>query len=252
MVKGSPWSFLPFQGVPYNSSRSLIDDIVRLTYIENPGIAFGINIPQAKVFFSVFSIVASIAIFWYMMRNRFRLTFGERTALALILGGAIGNLIDRVFYGVFYHESPLFYGRVVDFIDFGYKRNWWPVFNIADSAVSIGVVLLIILLFRKRPVEEGPNLGTFGDPADRESVSFSKTPPVDSSASGRVHSNDNDGLVRREAAGVSRVEDSASFTETSSSDPYGSVRSNNPIVPPQEPPSAPSTELHPPEDDLKP
>ncbi len=151
-VKGSPWSFLPFQGMPYGHSFPFIDDVVRITYIENPGIAFGITIPGFKVVFAVFSIVASVAILVYLKRNLYRLSIGERISLALILGGAVGNLIDRVFYGVIYHEQPLFYGRVVDFIDFGIHRNMFPVFNIADSSVTIGVALLVLLLMRRKPV----------------------------------------------------------------------------------------------------
>ena len=153
LIKGSPWSWLPFTGRPYGYSTKFIDDIVRLTYIENPGIAFGITIPGFKVVFAVFSIVASIAILVYLWTHVDRLKLAERIALAMILGGAIGNLIDRVFYGVMFHTDTIFYGKVVDFIDFGYKKNWWPVFNIADSAVSCGVVLLVIILMRKKPVE---------------------------------------------------------------------------------------------------
>ncbi len=153
MVKGSPWSWLPLRGIPYGHSMPLIDDIFRITYIENPGIAFGIMIPGFKVVFAVFSIVASIAILIYLKRNLHRLGIGERIALALILGGAVGNLIDRVFYGVLYHEAPLFYGRVVDFIDFGIHRNMFPVFNVADSCVTIGVTLLVILLMRHKQAQ---------------------------------------------------------------------------------------------------
>jgi signal peptidase II len=156
MVKGSPWHWLPFEGIPYGHSLPFIDDIVRITYIENPGIAFGINIPGFKVFFAVFSIVASIAILTYLKRNLHRLRMGERISLALILGGAVGNLIDRVFYGVFFHEQPLFYGRVVDFIDFGIHRNMFPVFNVADSSVTIGVTVLILLMMRHKQSQQTP------------------------------------------------------------------------------------------------
>lgn len=153
LVKGSPWAWLPFHGMPYGSSLKFIDDIVRITYIENAGIAFGISIPGFKVVFAVFSIVASVAILWYLKKNLERLRVGERVALALILGGAVGNLIDRVFYGVFFHEQDLFYGRVVDFVDFGFHKNWFPVFNVADSSVTIGVSLLILLMMRHKPAE---------------------------------------------------------------------------------------------------
>lgn len=157
MIKGSPWHWLPFQGIPYGHSMPLLDDIFRITYIENPGIAFGINIPGFKVFFAVFSIVASIAILIYLKRNLHRLGLGERIALALILGGAVGNLIDRVFYGVLFHEQPLFYGRVVDFIDFGIHRNMFPVFNVADSSVTIGVSLLVIIMMRHKQPQTVPD-----------------------------------------------------------------------------------------------
>jgi signal peptidase II len=156
MIKGSPWHWLPLEGMPYGHSVPFIDDIVRITYIENPGIAFGINIPGMKVFFAVFSIVASIAILIYLKRNLHRLRTGERIALALILGGAVGNLIDRVFYGVMFHEQPLFYGRVVDFIDFGVHRNMFPVFNVADSCVTIGVCVLVLLMMRQKQTQQVP------------------------------------------------------------------------------------------------
>ncbi len=155
-IKGSPWPWLPLQGIPYGHSIPFIDDIVRITYIENPGIAFGITIPGMKVFFAVFSIVASLAIIIYLKRNLLRLRLGERIALAMILGGAVGNLIDRVFYGVMFHEQPLFYGRVVDFIDFGFHRNMFPVFNVADSFVTIGVTVLVIMMMRQKQTQPVP------------------------------------------------------------------------------------------------
>jgi signal peptidase II len=152
LIKGVP--FLGYHGVAYGSSRPFIDDIFRITFVENPGIAFGINIPGMKIFFSIFSVIASIGIFIYIKRNQFKLPKWELIALAMIMGGAIGNLIDRCFYGVFFGEESLFYGHVVDFLDFGYKKNWWPVFNVADSCVSVGVVLLTLMLLKKKPPAE--------------------------------------------------------------------------------------------------
>jgi signal peptidase II len=141
---------LQFGGLPLGSSRPIFGDFLRLTYIENPGMAFGIDI-GGKLFFSIFSIVASIGILLYLykMRNE-NLAF--RISLAMILGGAVGNLIDRVFYGVLFNEAPLFYGKVVDFIDadffnvnlFGYHMSRWPVFNIADASVTCGVLLMLV------------------------------------------------------------------------------------------------------------
>jgi len=151
-VKGFSIPFLgiEWEGMHYGQIIPLIGDVVRLTYIENPGMAFGIDF-GGKVFFAIFSIIACIGIFWYLYRIRHE-RLRVRVPFALILGGAFGNLIDRVFYGVFYGEAPLFHGAVVDFIDviffniniFGYEMTRWPVFNIADSSVTIGVILLLI------------------------------------------------------------------------------------------------------------
>jgi signal peptidase II len=161
LVKGIsiPWLGISVHGLQLGSSRPILGDFLRLTYIENPGMAFGIDI-GGKLFFSLFSILASIGILVYLYRSRDeRLAF--RISLALILGGAVGNLIDRVFYGVLFQEAPLFYGRVVDFIDadffnmsvFGYQLSRWPVFNIADASVTCGVILM--LFAHKRSVREG-------------------------------------------------------------------------------------------------
>jgi signal peptidase II len=161
LVKGIsiPWLGISVQGLQLGSSRPILGDFLRLTYIENPGMAFGIDI-GGKLFFSVFSILASIGILVYLYKSRDEhLAF--RISLALILGGAVGNLIDRVFYGVLFQEAPLFYGRVVDFIDvdffnmsiFGYQLSRWPVFNIADASVTCGVILM--LFAHRKSVREG-------------------------------------------------------------------------------------------------
>jgi signal peptidase II len=150
LIKGA--SALGFSGMPLHSSKPFIGDILRITYVENPGIAFGINFPALKVFFSIFSGIAAIAIFVYLQRNGSKLHAWDRLGLVMIMGGAIGNLIDRCFYGVIFGEERLFYGHVVDFLDFGYKTNWWPVFNIADSAVTVGVSVLILSMLLRKPV----------------------------------------------------------------------------------------------------
>jgi signal peptidase II len=176
LIKGldAPALGLSWTGMAYASSRPVLGDFVRLTYIENPGMAFGIDV-GGKLFFSLFSIVASVAIIAYLYSARSE-RFGFRVSLALILGGAVGNLIDRVFYGVIFHEAPLFYGRVVDFIDvdffdinlFGYQISRWPVFNIADAAVTCGVIFLLFFHRSLAPEESAapvsrPPAGDAGD-----------------------------------------------------------------------------------------
>ena len=150
-VKGFSIPFLGInvQGLQLGISIPIIGDYLRITYIENPGMAFGIDV-GGKMFFSIFSILASIGILLYLYKARNE-NLAFRISLAMILGGAVGNLIDRVFYGALFNEGPLFYGKVVDFIDsdffnidiFGYHMSRWPIFNIADASVTCGVILML-------------------------------------------------------------------------------------------------------------
>ncbi len=110
-------------------SVTLIPKLLRLTYLENRGAAFG-SLSSHRWIFMVFSSVAIVAVTVYLLRfaenNRWL-----RWALALIIGGGVGNMIDRVALGY-----------VIDFIDF---YGIWPyIFNVADSAVCIGAGLLIL------------------------------------------------------------------------------------------------------------
>lgn len=180
LIKGFSFPALGIhvKGMPLGSSVPVLGNFARLTYIENPGMAFGIDV-GGKLFFSVFSIVASVGILLYLYRMRNEpLLF--RFSLAMILGGAVGNLIDRVFYGVIFSDGGLFYGKVVDFIDvdffniniLGYHLSRWPIFNVADSSVTVGVLLLLI--FHRRFVsEESRGGGASLEPA----APSSPTPP---------------------------------------------------------------------------
>jgi len=156
-VKGFSIPFLNIniKGMHYGESITIINPYFKFTYVENPGMAFGINVDgYFKLLLSLFSLIASIAILWYIYKNR-KKKFLFRAAFALILGGAVGNLIDRFFYGIAYGYAPFLYGKVVDFIHvdafgftlFGRTYDSFPIFNIADSAVTIGVIIL--LLFHK-------------------------------------------------------------------------------------------------------
>ena len=186
LVKGFAIPFLGIEwaGMAYGSSIPLLGDFFRLTYIENPGMAFGIDM-GGKLFFSLFSVVASGAIFLYLYYSR-SAGLGFRVALALILGGAVGNLIDRVFYGVFFGGAPLFYGKVVDFFDveffdmtlFGYSMSRWPVFNVADACVTVGVVLLLVFQgsIHKSDAQSHESLGDSGAGSPPQSASVAAAP----------------------------------------------------------------------------
>ncbi len=162
LVKGFSIPFLHFRysGMYEGEKIPVIGNFFRITFIENPGMAFGFDPGiNFKLWISVFSLAASVGLIIYIFYVRDQ-RLSLRLALAFILGGAVGNLIDRMFYGVFYGYASVFYGRVVDFLDvdffdfsiFGRSYDRWPIFNIADAAVTIGVLILII--FYKKNIDE--------------------------------------------------------------------------------------------------
>lgn len=115
-----------------NQTIPLIKGVFHLTLIHNRGAAFGILKNQVPLFIFT-SILAIILIYFSLKKNKHRKAYS--VALSLILAGALGNLIDR-----------LFFGYVIDFLDF----RIWPVFNIADSAITIAALLLgWEILFKK-------------------------------------------------------------------------------------------------------
>ena len=120
-------------------SISVIGDFFRLTYITNTGAAFSFSFGSDQLNKVIFIIASSLAIilFVYLLSKESRNIV--KAAYALILGGAVGNLIDRIAYGA-----------VIDFFDFKFITfimERWPVFNIADSAIVIAICLLLIDLF---------------------------------------------------------------------------------------------------------
>jgi signal peptidase II len=163
---------LHHEGMELGTSVPLLGDALRLTYIENPGMAFGLEI-GSQFFLAMFSLAASIGVFYYLYKVRDQ-AFVVRASLAMILGGAVGNLIDRVFYGVLFGDSPLFYGKVVDFIDVNVLHlSRFGIFNVADAAVTAGVVMLLVfhrtLDAVEQPSVESPDLQTASEPDDEDS-----------------------------------------------------------------------------------
>lgn len=164
MVKGFSIPFLNinFEGMYLGQMIPVLGDFFRFTFVENPGMAFGYD-PGSnfKLIISIFSLVASIGLIFYLYVIRDK-SWSLKIAIALILGGAIGNLIDRTFYGLFFDYSPLFYGKVVDFFDvdffdftlFGRSYDRWPVFNVADAAVTIGVLILVFFYKKHQDDDE--------------------------------------------------------------------------------------------------
>ncbi len=120
-------------------SSTVIPGLFSLTYLTNTGAAFGILAGQPalwrQLFFVVVALLALVAIF-FLHRKISAESRWYTVSLALIAGGAVGNLIDRVRLGA-----------VVDFLDFYLSTHHWPAFNLADSAITVGVAIFLLVNF---------------------------------------------------------------------------------------------------------
>ena len=162
----------------------LVGDVFKLHFIENPGAAFGMTVSRlmggvgedaGKLILTIFSVLAVVGILVYLTRIAEQKT-GLPFWVAVILGGAAGNIVDRVFYGLWFdaindYDGGLFFGRVVDmfYIDVwnGHlPESWpliggqywfiWPIFNVADIAISVGIAAVFIFQKRFFPPKPAP------------------------------------------------------------------------------------------------
>lgn len=136
--------------VPQRMPREIIGDWLRFTLVYNPGAAFGLHVgDHSRWVFMALTVGALIILGRLYVTSR----AGDRarvTSLALVCGGALGNLIDRIRSG----------RGVVDFLDVGIGDARWPTFNVADMGVSIGAFLLAIVLWAEdRPARAVPTVG---------------------------------------------------------------------------------------------
>jgi signal peptidase II len=169
--------------VYYNMSRGqeipIFGDWFKLHYTVNPGMAFGIELGSeyGKLILTIFRLVAMVGIGYYLyILAKRKVHPGLIWCVALILGGAIGNVIDSTFYGVLLNNAPpnavtpWFHGQVIDmfYIDIweGRVADWvpfwggdhialWPIFNVADASIFVGV--LVILIMQKKFFAEEDN-----------------------------------------------------------------------------------------------
>ncbi len=130
-----------------HESMPVIRGFFNLTYVRNKGAAFGILADNAVriPFFITVSIVAMLGILWYIRRIRNDQKLAV-FSLSLVFAGAFGNLIDRVRLG-----------EVIDFLDVFWQRYHWPAFNVADSAITVGVTLLFIDMWREERKKSAEN-----------------------------------------------------------------------------------------------
>jgi signal peptidase II len=134
--------FIVDQTMPLHHSIPIIENFFSLTYIRNTGAAFGILAGHPATFrlpFLIFFSLLAIGFIIAMLRRLPQQEKGLITALSFILGGAVGNLIDRVVYG-----------EVIDFLDFYWRNLHWPAFNVADSFITIGVLMTIYYLIKAK------------------------------------------------------------------------------------------------------
>ena len=123
-------------------SIPVITNFFNLTYVTNDGMAFGINFPFGIYIFSTISLIFTVFLFWYLWTIKEQ-GIVIRTGVALIIAGAVGNLIDRIFLG-----------SVVDFLDFMIGNYHWYVFNFADSYVTVGMGFILYDSFFLEPKKE--------------------------------------------------------------------------------------------------
>ena len=131
------------------SSITLIPHVLSITYTRNTGAAFGLFAGSGQIVFWSALVIVVLMLIWFYSAHPQK-NIWSFIALGLMMGGAVGNLVDRIFRG-----------RVVDFIDLG----WWPVFNMADLAIVAGVIILIVVIVLEvtgRDVKDGEKSGGDG------------------------------------------------------------------------------------------
>ena len=140
------------QAMRVGQTISLIPDFFDIAFVMNPGAAFGIMASRSSSFRSPFFMLVSVLaiglIVFYYHRYLHEPTRLPPAALGLILGGAVGNLIDRMRFGM-----------VIDFLDFHVGGYHWPAFNVADAAISIGVGLMLLRMLNEWRQDKAPIAG---------------------------------------------------------------------------------------------
>lgn len=141
------------QTMRLHESIPVVPNLFSLTYIRNPGAAFGLLAGSSNAFRMVFFGLTSLFALVLLGSILYRMPESEwmgRLSVSSILGGAVGNLIDRMRYG-----------EVIDFLDVYVNDYHWPAFNVADSAITVGVVFLVIhFMFEKKDAPENPSFQT--------------------------------------------------------------------------------------------
>jgi signal peptidase II len=210
----------------------LIGDWFKLYYVTNPGMAFGMQIDHeyGKLFLTVFRLFAMFFIAYYMVTlAKRKANTGLLWAMSMILAGAMGNVLDSIFYGKFLNNAPpdaptpWFHGQVIDmvFFDFwqGYIPDWvplwggdWfsmPIFNLADSFIFIGVCSILIFQGTFFPrFEEEEDLSQDSIPNTDDSIISD-----DAEAAQELPNNDTEAIIEEETTVVSETQADETTTQ---------------------------------------
>jgi len=134
--------YLVVKNINLYEVKKVIPGFFNLTHVQNRGAIFGFlgnsDKPLALFFLNLGALIAFSVIVYYFLKTPLKLSW-MKTSFALIISGAMGNLVDRIFRGY-----------VIDFLDFYVKRFHWPFFNVADSCITIGTIILIFILLKGR------------------------------------------------------------------------------------------------------
>lgn len=151
----------------------LIDGWLSFYYTQNSGMAMGIDLLSTPVVSSI-SIVATIGIMAYLLYTIEKATIGYLVFMGLVLGGALGNITDRLIMGYIEGYGGLLDGHVVDFIHFNLEINDWAVFpyifNVADMAISVSIISLLVFGKKLIPVDDEEVVAKESDPQTQVGV----------------------------------------------------------------------------------
>jgi len=126
---------------------NILGDYLRLTFIENPGIAFGIDTSKYHVFITTLTFLIIFILFYHLI-SLIKINDKEAFPMSFVLGGALGNSIDRFLVLI----PSADYRGVIDFIDVGVNHYRWYIFNIADASITIGLLILLYQAFQRKNI----------------------------------------------------------------------------------------------------
>jgi len=126
---------------------NLFGDYLRITFIENPGIAFGIDTSKYHFFITILTFLIIFILFYHLI-SLIKINDKEALPMSFVIGGALGNSIDRLLVLI----PTTDYRGVIDFIDIGINHYRWYIFNIADASITIGLLILLYQAFQRKNI----------------------------------------------------------------------------------------------------